>query len=100
MTTPLIEAIAASLEPLVNDGMAEPFKSAWLTDLAQAALTAITEAGFVVCPREPTDAMLEAGHNLLIEHGCNPLTGDAELCWEAMINAVTHCNNTNNGKAE
>lgn len=54
MTTPLIEAIAASLEPLVNDGMAEPFKSAWLTDLAQAALTAITEAGYVCIALEPS----------------------------------------------
>ena len=96
MTTPLIEAIAASLEPLVNDGMAEPFKSAWLTDLAQAALTAITEAGFVVCPIEPTEAMCTHGH---VAMGAALIRGESRLerqaaGYRAMVNA------TNNGKAE
>ena len=36
--------IVTALEPLVSDDMAEPFKSAWLADLASAALSAIFEA--------------------------------------------------------
>lgn len=35
--------IVTALEPLVSDDMAEPFKSAWLADLASAALSAIFE---------------------------------------------------------
>lgn len=30
-------------------------------DTAQAALDAISEAGFVIVPKEPTEAMIEAG---------------------------------------
>lgn len=60
----LVEAIARAMEPHVNDEMGEPFKSAWLADLAQAALTAITEVGFVVCPIEPTRRQLEAAEHV------------------------------------
>lgn len=38
--------------------------------------------------REPSEGMIEAGHDTLTERGCNPLTGDAEACLSAMIDAA------------
>ena len=70
--------------------------------LAQAALTAITEAGFVVCPIEPTEAMEEAARDVpFIAMGNGEyLEPDRIDIYRAMIAAITHCNHTNNGKAE
>lgn len=57
MTTPLIEAMTRA--------MPRDIDYLWRKACAQAALTAITEAGFVCVSREPTqdtlDAMREAG---------------------------------------
>lgn len=55
----LIEAIAraiASADGYSFDGPDDPH----YVPLAQAALTAITEAGYAVVPVEPTEAMLKA----------------------------------------
>lgn len=38
--------------------------------------------------REPSPEMVEAGRTVLDEHGCNPLTGDAEASFTAMIDAA------------
>lgn len=83
----LIEAMARALCEAQGVRRIDGNEMARARDEVEAALTAITEAGYALVPVEPTDAMLEAGHDLLTEHGCNPLTGDAELCWEAMISA-------------
>lgn len=66
MTTPLIEAIARALHDgdHPDDIMEWPEHSdSWRANYArsaQAALTAITEAGYAVVPVEPTEAMLKA----------------------------------------
>ena len=58
---------------------------------ATAALTAITEAGFVVCPRELTEAMLEVG--LFEAESCTDDWTSAAAClpkhvWGGMIRAA------------
>lgn len=71
MTTPLIEAIARKLvEAMAQAPVSEEQWQATsenvadrktLDSWAEAALTAITEAGYAVVPVEPTEAMLERG---------------------------------------
>lgn len=45
-------------------------------------------AAFIEAVRKPTDAMIEAGEDVLVEHGCNPLAGDPEAVWQAMLDAL------------
>ena len=61
-------------------------------DFARLVLDAIEDAGYVVVPTEPTEAMLQAGRE------CNPFGGThenwtpgqivASTCWRAMIAAA------------
>lgn len=112
MTTPLIEAIARAIEPdwfgevdgkhpLDNYPLQHEAYQTRARAYAQAALTAITEAGYAVVPVEPDDAMICAG---IIERQDQATPEAWSLAtaniYRAMINAVTHCNHTNNGKAE
>lgn len=66
-------------------------------DAAQAALTAITEAGYAVVPVEPTEAMVNAVYEYVDDamgvEGSIGTDGSREL-FRAMIHA------TNNGNAE
>lgn len=50
----------------------------WL-DAAKAVLETV---------REPSEGQIEVGIDLLTERGCNPLAGDAEAVWAAMIDAA------------
>lgn len=107
MTTPLIEAIARAIDPLAFRSR-EKFIAYCLKDgddqitaeryaqmtyggnieqamfNAQAALTAITEAGMVIVPREPTKAMDDAAHDFLASGDGDAVTG----CYTAMISAA------------
>ena len=38
--------------------------------------------------REPSNAVVDAGIDVLTERGCNPMSGDAEAVWQAMIDAT------------
>lgn len=82
MTTPLIEAIARALCEAQGYEATEN-EMARAADEAQAALTAITEAGYVIVPREPPagayQAMLPA-----------VMAGSASDIYRAMINAADH----------
>jgi len=63
-------------------------------DTADAMLTALSQAGMVVVPREPTDVMIVRGDDALIEelnsHRFALNGGDtpAQKTWAAMISAV------------
>lgn len=81
--------IAAGLQPDVGPvgdcerpGMAvpdtEPNWRSFVTQ-AQCLLQAI---------RDPSDAVTQAGLDILAERGCNPLSGDADAAWQAMIDAA------------
>lgn len=97
MTTPLIEAIARAL--CWSEG--EPANCAhFYTESAKAVLSALTEAGYILAPKEPTEAMEEAARDVpFIAMGNGEyLEPDRADIYRAMINAATHCNN--NGKAE
>lgn len=93
MTTPLIEAIARAIA-IYAEGSSEQWEN-WKEE-AQAALTAITEAGYVVAPIEPTEAMLDAARDVpFVAMGNGEyLEPDRIDIYRAMIAA------TNNGKAE
>lgn len=59
---------------------------------AAAALKAISDTGYVVVPREPTEAMLEAG--LFEAEGCTDRWTSAAAClpkhvWAGMLKAST-----------
>ena len=55
-------------------------------ELAAAALRAVADAGFVIVPREPTEAMLKAGEDAIpAGHGQAWLF--AKDCYAAMIAA-------------
>ena len=88
MTTPLIEAIARAL----CKSQGEPDNCAkFYTESAQAALTAITEAGYAVVPVEPTEAMIEVGADLLDSHDCiDEEAGrlDLKRAYSSMISAA------------
>lgn len=59
MTAPLIEAISRALAiPFTVGGIEESWDS--YAELAQAALTAITTAGYAIVPIEPTPEMIRA----------------------------------------
>lgn len=95
MTTPLIEAIARAVEECGPIGCCN-IDERNAAEIAQAALTAITEAGYAVVPIEPTEAMLEAARDVpFIAMGNGEyLEPDRIDIYRAMIAA------TNNGKAE
>lgn len=52
---------------------------------ARAILTALEANGYAIVPCEPSEAMIEAGHDLLTEVGCNPISTDAADAYRAMI---------------
>lgn len=80
MTNKLIEAMARALE---HNSQLRGWVS-YESDAA-AALKAISDAGFAVVPREPTEAMIDAGYDSEDREGWSgPLS-----CWERMINATT-----------
>jgi hypothetical protein len=59
-----------------------------LLDGASAALAAIREAGFEVVPREPTDAMIDAGDAALFNAGDGDLPASyIGPVWKAMLSA-------------
>lgn len=81
----LIEAIARAMEG-VSWGIDGPDFPAF----AQAALTAITEAGYVICPREPTEAMQWAGwraKDAIFSGDAEPMIAPS-ACYRAMISAA------------
>lgn len=59
--------------------------------IAQAALQAIHDAGFAVVPREPTEAMFEAGFDATsveLHPGEHPDdVNNPAVCWRAMLSA-------------
>lgn len=94
MTTPLVQAIALAILnsdrraggwPAVESRDGIPDSEGYVRN-AQAALTAITEAGYAVVPVEPDEAMT------LIGDGERVARDDAAEIYRAMISA------TNTGK--
>ena len=52
-------------------------------------LDALEAKGLVVVPKEPAEAMLDAGTDYLLAAGCNPSNPeDAHECYKAMIEAA------------
>lgn len=82
MTDP-IEIMARAMAPLVSEDMEEPFRSGWLSNLATAAISALTDAGFAVVPVEPTETMLSAGQ----EAWLNDPARRSSTLYRAMIQA-------------
>lgn len=60
MTTPLIEAIARGIRSEIDYDFDDAVGGAWSRDIAQAALTAITEAGYVIRPPVPSPSTLDS----------------------------------------
>ena len=95
MKDDVVERIARALcvaqgRPATDNEMARA------TDEAQAALKAIEDAGLVIVPREPTDAMLDAGFAILTDKeitredgSVHIVDGDEEAVYTAMISAAT-----------
>lgn len=88
MTTPLIEAIAEALGLWSADLGTPPDEHDVRT--VGDVLTAITGAGYVVCPREPTEAMMEAASDVpFIAMGNGEyLEPDRADIYRAMISAA------------
>lgn len=70
----ITEIIAGAMEPLVNEDFAEPWKSAWLTDLGLTAITALEAAGYVIVPKDAHDALSDAVYVV------RNMTGESEWC--------------------
>lgn len=64
--------------------------------LARAAITAYLGDTHVVVPREPTEAMLEAGEDTFVSGYTGTPTSSPEDVWKAMLSATP----TVNGKGE
>lgn len=47
--------------------------------IARAVLLAI---------REPSESVVDAGYDSLVDAGCNPIAIDVLECWQAMINTI------------
>jgi hypothetical protein len=56
--------------------------------LAKLAVAALEAAGFLIVPKEPTDAMIEAGNKPFDEPFVGGRLTDPCRVWEAMINAA------------
>jgi len=86
--TELIEAMARAIGAAYERG--DPKSDVDLCNLdydaAKAALSAILK-DHVIVPREPTEAMLEAGCDIGPIGCCNMSTDDAYECYRAMIQA-------------
>lgn len=67
MTTPLVQAIARAMAPNTFEG--DPARADYCRSIAQAALTAITEAGYAVVE----DDALRMANGALATHGLPPL---------------------------
>lgn len=78
MTTPLIEAMTRA--------MPRDIDYLWRKACAQAALTAITEAGYAVVPVEPTLEMIRAVDGE--DSDVYVARGRAISAWELMISAA------------
>ena len=59
-----------------------------LDEIAEAALTALQEAGYVIVPREPTEAMLEAGTKDVEEQFNAAVHPVASSVYRAMISVI------------
>lgn len=81
----MIEAIARAIAPHVPGSR----KQATADRISQAALSAIEQEGFVVVPKEPTEAMLEAigSRELGCRRDCTVGRHRAAGIWQAMIQA-------------
>ncbi len=64
MTTPLFEAMARGIAKAkgIEICSGASYEHSTFGPLAKAALAAITDAGFVCVPRDPTPDMIAAGH--------------------------------------
>lgn len=84
VATPLIEAIARAVRDM-------PFHEREAYAVTEAALTAITEQGMVIAPRDPTPAMLDAfvarALNVSV-HGDGGWSNYGREQWRAMISAA------------
>jgi DNA-binding transcriptional ArsR family regulator len=90
MSDPVIESVAKALKDEGVYGSVAPAK-----DLARAAVTAhlaaLTEAGFVVMPREPTKTMTLATSRFEFQEGSATeasIIAHARECWSDMIDAA------------
>jgi hypothetical protein len=96
----LIEKLARALVRLELSAQRSPFHTNDLLDFlvekcwhdrapnARAALAAIREAGCEVVPREPTDAMIDAGDAALFNAGDGDLPSSyIGPVWKAMLSA-------------
>ena len=72
---PIIGVVTRGFEPMI-----EPGNTVTMHQLAQGVLDALAEAGYVIVPREPTEAMLAAGRY-------NHAERDDEI-WQAMVEAA------------
>ena len=86
--TPLIEAIARAMQ----ESQAWPmvFAPGSAESLAQAAIAAVTKAGYILAPKEPTEAMEEAARDVpFIAMGNGEyLEPDRADIYRAMISAA------------
>lgn len=71
----LVEAVAEALAPFHGEDKLE---------VARAALSAISAAGWAVVPREATDKMRTEGSIALNDHKVQPMA----KVWEAMVDAA------------
>ena len=84
---------ATFLNTVANDPTVRPFIGGTVNveKIAQAALQAIHDAGFAVVPREPTEAMFEAGFDATsveLHPGEHPDdVNNPAVCWRAMLSA-------------
>lgn len=86
-----IEAVANAILSKVPEGYG--MREAEARDYARAAISAhkaaLADAGLVIVPREPTEAMLRAGsiHRLPLRGEIGLPSSDAAEAWRAMIEA-------------
>ena len=82
MPSDVVEIMARGMESEAAEDMS--FKSA-----AQAAIAALREAGYVIAPVVPSEAMIDAGVMGLSSNGVDEANNDdAVFCYTAMIAAM------------
>lgn len=89
----LIEAMARALCEAQGVRRIDGNEMARARDEVEAALTAISNAGFAVVPIEPSEAMVEAGHDIhdfddsLSDHAKDYNRRNSSAIYRAMIEA-------------
>lgn len=80
--------VIAKAMPTFEDGYSHRDHNRIAAQTADVLLSAIEQAGWMCAPKEPTEAMEDAGEDSLVGAGHNVTLEDVRRAWQAMLAAA------------